>query len=441
MRNLFPFFLALLVVLSACATAQDAGAPDAASLPDYLQAQVDSAQAGGSAQVYATQAALYQATVTLATAYAVATSDVRKTAQAQETRVAASKTEQASASATADHKAAVAKTEDANARATMDAKTAIAKTEEAHARSTDIALRHEASTAQANASETAQAHVNATATWVAGAPTRILIAQIQANEDAARQAAQAENEARVAMNLQLAPYRAAWDMFAGPVFLSVLVLVLLAGLWLVLRAGARYLTARAKEREGDALQKLVVLDKNGMPRGFIEHVGRGTYVLEPLYPPALPEAEPVAGAIEAPVSVDTTAPDTSDDLYRVRTVNGADYQSKETPEENARAVRKMLALRLLRDAMQYYARRNETARNGRIPSFRELEWSSESWVRAVDSLKPYVLTKSGRGGGTFCAPEYPNIVLLYDAVGQGKVVPHASETPNAAQVVPVAAAA
>jgi len=439
MRNLFPFFLALLVVLSACATAQDAGAPDAAPLPDYLQAQVDSAQAGGSAQVYATQAALYQATVTLATAYAVATSDVRKTAQAQETRVAASKTEQANANATADHKAAVAKTEDANARATMDAKTAIAKTEEAHARSTDIALRHEASTAQAQASETAQAHVNATATWVAGAPTRILIAQIQANEDAARQAAQAENEARVDMNLQLAPYRAAWDMFAGPVFLSVLMLVLLAGLWLVLRAEARYLTARAQEREGEALQKLVVLDKNGTPRGFIEHVGRGTYVLEPLYPPALPEPEPAA--MQVPVSVDTTAPDTSDDLYRVRTANGADYQSKETPEENARAVRKMLALRLLRDAMQYYARRNETARNGRIPSFRELEWSSESWVRAVDSLKPYVLTKSGRGGGTFCAPEYPNIVALYDAVGQGKVQPRAAETSNAPQVVQVAAAA
>lgn len=98
------------------------------------------------------------------------------------------------------------------------------------------------------------------------------------------------------------------------------------------------------------------------------------------------------------------------------------FIAKTDPAEDARQARQMLAMRLLRESISYYNARNEDARTiNRIPSFRDLQWSSETWVRAVESLKPHIFTKRGREGGTFCGDQYPTLMQLYSALGEHRI--------------------
>lgn len=111
------------------------------------------------------------------------------------------------------------------------------------------------------------------------------------------------------------------------------------------------------------------------------------------------------------------------DLLKVTTAKGANWIAKTDPEQEAREARRLLALRLLRASMQHYASLRMDAREvNRIPSFRDLGWSSETWVRAVQSLKPYVIAKAGRGGGTYCGVEFPTLMTLYLAVGERRIL-------------------
>lgn len=83
-------------------------------------------------------------------------------------------------------------------------------------------------------------------------------------------------------------------------------------------------------------------------------------------------------------------------------------QVRETPERR-------LALRLLRHAMHVAGPQAQF-----IPSAVALRWPSETRQRAVNLLKPYLVTKQGRNGGTFVADEYGSLSALYTAVRKGK---------------------
>lgn len=103
------------------------------------------------------------------------------------------------------------------------------------------------------------------------------------------------------------------------------------------------------------------------------------------------------------------------DLAAIR-VLCAEHGAVEVPTAQFLPTSLNLTERLLIESVDYYRTRGiRPESTNQLPSFRELKWSSESWVRAVKSLKPYVVTKPGRGGGAFCQPPYPTLGELYNA--------------------------
>lgn len=70
-----------------------------------------------------------------------------------------------------------------------------------------------------------------------------------------------------------------------------------------------------------------------------------------------------------------------------------------------------LALRLLRESIGRVGGESQ-----RVPGWRELGWSAESWTQAVRVLGHYVETQPGKG--TYLRGEYGNLQELYFAVGE-----------------------
>lgn len=113
----------------------------------------------------------------------------------------------------------------------------------------------------------------------------------------------------------------------------------------------------------------------------------------------------------------------AEDLLKVTTARGESFIARTDPEDEAREARRKLAMRLLRESISHYQRKGIDPRTvNRIPPAPELGWSPDTWVRAVSALKPHVITRQGRGGGTFCAGEFPHLVALYTAVGERRVL-------------------
>jgi len=83
-----------------------------------------------------------------------------------------------------------------------------------------------------------------------------------------------------------------------------------------------------------------------------------------------------------------------------------------------------LVLRLLREAMQVAG-----PGSTRLPGWRELGWSAEMWSRAVETIRPYVETSSGRYGGTYLVGGY-TLHRLYQDVGARKIALTPSPAPN-----------
>jgi len=73
-----------------------------------------------------------------------------------------------------------------------------------------------------------------------------------------------------------------------------------------------------------------------------------------------------------------------------------------------------LALRLLRESIRVAG-----PQSNRIPGWRDLGWSAETWSRAVGLLWRYVKTQPGQG--TFLVGEYPTVESLYNAVGSRQI--------------------
>lgn len=126
--------------------------------------------------------------------------------------------------------------------------------------------------------------------------------------------------------------------------------------------------------------------------------------------------------------VQTEAPD----ILKLTNRTGTTFIAKDDPEAEAMEMRRKLALRLLRESMRHYANQNiDPRQTNRIPSWRDLGWSPDTWSRAAEALKPNITTKVGRGGGTFCGAQFPTLMDLYAAVGERRV---ASLSPTLATV-------
>ena len=170
---------------------------------------------------------------------------------------------------------------------------------------------------------------------------------------------------------------------------------------------------------------VVITDRFGNPIGFIKPIPNGGYIQESFRDMPLldaPRQIEQSSALQRIEQVDAEEAN-SPEMIRINTLGGSTYITHDTPEEAEFKTKKQLALRLLRDAINYHAHRQVDPRSVvRIPGYRDLDWSADTWNRAVALLKPFVFTKSGRGGGTFCGGEYPSLVRMYDAVGANKII-------------------
>lgn len=102
------------------------------------------------------------------------------------------------------------------------------------------------------------------------------------------------------------------------------------------------------------------------------------------------------------------------DEIRVRNVRGETFMLTRGEPNDAR---RHLALRLLRDSIRYWQRKQIDPRTvTRVATWRDLEWSADSWSRALDAIRTHVTVKQGRGGGVLCGDKYPNLLALYSAV-------------------------
>ncbi len=242
--------------------------------------------------------------------------------------------------------------------------TATAQALHAQAQATAQALSLMA-TATAKALAVHQAQARATAT------VQALLAQ--------RQAEQAQmDRARVAAEIRL---------WLGLTFLFGMMVLLLYLLW---QAGERYLNILLN-------RKLLVESRAGtlllQPAG----VQMGVMVITP--------ARTVLTAGED--EEDEFESDLPAIPYRV---NGElrGYLPRDDP-------RRKLALKLLRQGMRIAG-----ANAKRLPGWRELGWSAQTWTEAVRLLSPYLQTAVGRNGGTYLVGRY-TLRDLYLAVGERKV--------------------
>ncbi len=111
--------------------------------------------------------------------------------------------------------------------------------------------------------------------------------------------------------------------------------------------------------------------------------------------------------------------DAEADVIRVGDGKGERFMPKLTDAEwQTREGNRKLVMRLLRAAMMQVGGDAK-----RIPTAKDLGWAPATWVKAVSLLKPHVVTKEGRGGGTVCADTYPTLAQLYAAVGERRVTP------------------
>lgn len=287
-------------------------------------------------------------------------------------------------------------------------RTQAARTAESDSRS--VSATTEAVAVQRAAAQTAAA---ATATSAAYAATSTRSAQdlaasltrLQATatvEALDRQRIQSEQDAiRWTLWVEYVDTVLKFLFFVGAVALVIVVVVFVA----------RYLDAiaiRSRMIETHA-GTVMILQVNGKP-----------------YPQLVTAAAGLLDASGVPEEFpDSDLPDTEHQTKELLNVNQGGRKTvieKTDPVEEARQVRYHLAKRLLRESIGYLnANQIDPRTVNNLPSFRDLNWSSETWVRAVESLKPHIFTKKGRGGGTFCSADFPSVMHLYTALGERRI--------------------
>lgn len=281
---------------------------------------------------------------------------------------------------------------------------------------TDTAIAHSSQatgTAEADALIVVTTHtaaaIQATATTFAATQTRGA-QEIQAALERHQATATAEAlEIRRAQAQADAARSQAWATFFDS-FLKILVglggLAFLIMLWVQIARYLDSLSMRQRILETRAGTVLIIPSRNGYSAELIKPT--------PNLLDSGNDFEPSQAAM-----IETQAPE----VFKLSTARGETFITKTDPEQEAREVQRRLALRLLRESIRHYSNQRMDAREvNRIPSFRDLGWSSETWVRAVQSLKPYVIATQGRGGGTYCGVEFPSVMTLYTAVGERRIM-------------------
>lgn len=250
---------------------------------------------------------------------------------------------------------------------------------------------------QAQAQATAQ-QLSLMATATADA---LALQHTQAQATATAQAVLSRQQAEQA-NWQRARAAAELSLYLGLTFLFGLLVLALYFLW---KLGDRYLDILFK-------RKLLVESRAGtlllQPAG----VQMGVMVITP-NTPALP-----------PYTAAGEEDEFASELPPIRyTVNG-EFQGY-LPRREAEDPYRKLALKLLREGMKVAG-----AQSRRLPGWRELGWSAQTWSDAIELLRPHVATEVGRSGGTYLVGGY-TLRDLYLAVGERRVSLN-SPTPRAA---------
>ncbi len=293
------------------------------------------------------------------------------------------------AKATAEVKATRQAMDAANATATAEAK------QTAQAQAAALATMQAYTfnlTATADALNIAQQQAQATATAQA---REIQVSLDKQSATATAQAMeyqrlQAEQDARTARR------NAEFFSYFWPV---VLVLATLAAFIFALYAVNQWVMVFA-------LRRMVIETRTGTV--FFIRDGHNQFTAQLLNAPTMPPT----------FETQATVIDAEADMLKVNTTRGTTYIAKHDPQHEAAEANRRLALRLLRAAMQQVG-----GNANRIPTAKDLAWPPATWVKAVSLLKPHVTTREGRGGGTFCADNYPTLAQLYAAVGERRITP------------------
>ena len=398
MSRLIPIFFLLLIV--GCATGS--------AFDDRIGV---ASEEGGALLEQATRAALRTinerktATLVYATLQREQTRDNENRAATEFARALTQTPLAATAQAYTDARTATA------ALRTRDAVDAL-QTQAAHASQSRTAQANERATADASATrvanETATAQANARATAIAfqtDAPLTAL-AKEYAAQQMQIQIAQAQVDAENAKT------RSEFIESIIKIILGVGAFALLVMLIIFL---ARYLDAQAMRQRFIETRAgtLFIVHVNGQPHAQI--IKETPNLLEAPARDELPD-------FDAPTQAPAITAHADETFVKVTSARGTDFIARDDPEQAQRETERQLMLRFLRESIQYVrAQKQSPLEANRVPTCGELGWSSETWVRAVKLLKPHVVTRQGRGGGTFCSAEYPNLMALYVAVGERRI--------------------
>lgn len=241
---------------------------------------------------------------------------------------------------------------------------------------------------QANSQATAQ-HIALMATATAEA---MVMRQAQSQATATVQALEALQQAEVQRRKREA-FAAEMRLWLWLIFMaSVMVIVLL----LLLRISERYLNTLIN-------------------RQLLVESRAGTLLLQPHGTQMEVVVVTPAGQLQPP-KVAEEGDEFTSELSRIPYYVGGELKGY-LVKNPADAPERRLALRLLRQAMQQAG-----PRSNRLPGWRELGWSADTWSKAVNLLRPYLESQSGRGGGTYLVGEYPTLQELYLAVGERRAM-------------------
>ncbi len=259
------------------------------------------------------------------------------------------------------------------------------------------------------ASQTADA-IQATATTFAATSTRGA-QELQAALERKQATATAEQlEIRRVQAQEDAARSQAWNDFFDSLMKIVLGIGAIAALVMLIVQVARYLDVLA-------MRQRLVETRSGTVMIVVTNGKPEAQIIKPT-PNLLDAGQDEFEASQLPAVTNQA----DDEMLKVTTTRGETFIAKNDPQEELAERNRKLALRLLRESMRYYANKQEDGPNAdRIPGHRVLGWSGETWSRAILILRPYIVTREGRGGGTFCGARFPTLMQLYSAIGERRV--------------------
>jgi len=193
------------------------------------------------------------------------------------------------------------------------------------------------------------------------------------------------------------------------VLVIVLLVILLAFALAVLVFGG--VAALRQSFAAKAARQLVIETRSGTI--MLERTEDGTFV------PRLVKS--ITQALPSGEDFDASEANTSSTL-KVRGQYGkTSFISHDDPLAQMRENDRKLAMSLLRDSLKLWELQNKNTHTAnQVASWRALEWGAATWQRAVNLMRPYLVTREGRGGGTYCGEQFPTLIQLYNALGERK---------------------